>query len=470
MSTTFAQAAKSQPARTQNGMAALSSTSSPVVDMFYKIGAMRGQNITNVFSAAFAENRELALRVAQWARDIREGAGERKIFRDILNYLEASSFKDEAKLLMNKIPLLGRWDDLLVVQEPELRAYAFSMIEKALKDNNGLCAKWMPRKGPNAVALRTYLGLSPKAYRKLLVNLTTVVETKMCAKDWENINFSHVPSVASARYKKAFLKNAGDTYRKYLEELAKPDTDPTKDKTVKVNAGAVYPYDVIKTALSGDRSAKQLILSQWEALPNYVGDAPILAMVDVSGSMAMPITNTLTALHIALSVGLYVAEKNTGPFKNTFLTFSSSPELYSMSGDILQKLDQMKSSNWGMSTNLHAAMDKVLETGILGNVLDKDMPKILLILSDMQFNACARFDDTAMKMIQRKYESAGYTMPQIVFWNIHDKGTVPVKMDTSGVALVSGFSPSIMKSILSGKGFTPSEIMMETIMNPRYDM
>ncbi len=177
-------------------------------------------------------------------------------------------------------------------------------------------------------------------------------------------------------------------------------------------------------------------------------------------------------MDVSISLGLYLADKNKGVFKDTFLTFSDKPQLVTLKGDILQKLDQMVKSDWQMSTNLHAAMDKILSVAVKGSVPASDMPKMLLVLSDMQFNQCARFDDTAMQMIERKFADAGYTVPQVVFWNLNSSGNVPVKADKSGAALVSGFSPSIMKALLSADldQFTPEGIMMKTVMVPRYDL
>jgi hypothetical protein len=460
----FVNAIDNQEARTENDMKARKSTASPCVDLFYKIGAMRNQNVIPAFTAAFVSDKNVTLRIAQWARDVRGGAGERKIFRDILSHLEESD-SDAAIALMRKVPELGRWDDLFVFKTDSMRKNAFALIEKALNEGNGLCAKWMPRKGADAVALRNFLGMTPKKYRKTLVNLTKVVETQMCAKDWNNINFSHVPSLAAARYKKAFFKNAKDAYSAYLEALK------NGDPTVKVNAGAVYPYDVIKTARNGDREATQLVISQWNALPNYVGDANILPMVDVSGSMETPVSGAnVTAMDVALSLGLYLADKNTGDFKDCFLTFSGSPELLKLRGNIIDKMNQMESSSWDMNTNLHAAFELILKTAKANNVPGEEMPKNVLILSDMQFDLCVTHDDSAIEMIARKYENAGYNMPKVVFWNLRDAGNVPVKFDASGVALVSGFSPAIVKSILAGKEFTPEAIMMDTIMNSRYDI
>jgi len=169
-------------------------------------------------------------------------------------------------------------------------------------------------------------------------------------------------------------------------------------------------------------------------------------------------------------LGLYLADKNKGKFKDTFLTFSGTPELLHLKGDLLKKMEQMERSSWAMNTNLNKAFEKILDTALKGKVPNEEMPKILLILSDMQFDACVKHDDSAIQMIQRKYEDAGYTMPNVVFWNLNASyGNTPVKYDRSGTALVSGFSPSLMMSILAGKEFTPESIMLETVSKERYN-
>ena len=474
---TFVDAVINQEARTENGMKARKSSANAVVDLFYNIGASRGKDIVPAFTAAFVENKELALRVAAWARDVRGGAGERELFRNILRYLENTDVKSAA-LLMAKVPELGRWDDLLVFKGAFLKQMAFEYIHHALESGDGLCAKWMPRKGDIAVELRNYLGWSPKFYRKRLVEMTKVVETQMCAKDWDNINFSHVPSLAASRYKKAFNRNT-EKYKEYVAELMKPEAERSVD--VKVNAGAVYPYDVLKGRIGSyvkfNSTELNLIEAQWAALPDYMGAAQdILPLVDVSGSMTCKAggynsKSDLTCLDVAVSLGLYLADKNIGKFKDTFLTFSDTPELLHLKGNINQKIDQMVKSSWGMSTDLHAALDKILSVAVKGNVPAHEMPAMLLILSDMQFNICIRHDDNAIEMIARKYREAGYEMPKVVFWNLNASyGNTPVAFDKSGTALVSGFSPAIVKPLLSGNldGFTPESIMMKTIMDDRY--
>ena len=460
-------------ARTENGMKARATSASPVLDLFGLIGSARGTDITKQFVTSFVENADLTLRMLQWARDIREGAGERTTFRNLLSVLESTDPTLAGKL-MHKIPALGRWDDLFTYKDPINRNQAFAMIAEALQAKNGLAAKWMPRKGPVAVELTRYLGLSPKAYRKLIVGLTNVVETQMCAKEWDAINFSHVPSVASARYQKAFGRNAKESYSAYIAELKKPQAE--RDPKVKINAGAVYPYDVVKSVVKGNKAVAD---EQWKALPNYIGDAKVLPMVDVSGSMGSlwyTSASQLQPIDIAVSLGLYCADKNTGVFKDVFLTFSSKPKMEYVKGTLSQKMEQMSKADWQMGTNLHAAFDEILKVAVKGKVSQEDMPDMLLILSDMQFDSCTKYDDTAMQMIKRKYKEAGYNVPKIVFWNLSmqgkENGNTPVKFDKNGTALVSGFSPSVMKSVLANdlEDYTPYNVMLKTLMNSRYDL
>jgi hypothetical protein len=463
---------------TENGMATNSTSLSAVVDLFYNIGAMRGQNkdrLLSDFSKAFYQDPTRAMKILFWARDVRGGAGERQIFKDILVYLANNHYEVVAKNLW-LVPQFGRWDDLLALEGTKCEAYAFGIIREALTGptRNALCAKWMPRQGKTAAKLRNFMGLSPKRYRQLLVNLTRVVEQQMCAKEWDAIEFSQVPSVAAARYQRAFMKNANESYTKYLESLKKGET--------KINASSVYPYDVIKSLQFGN---EEVATEQWNALPNYLDGANdmILPMVDVSGSMSCAAGNNanVTCLNVAISLGMYIAERNEGPFKDAFLTFSGEPKLEVLSGDLKDRYRQMSSSDWGMNTNLEAAFDLVLDQAKKHNVSQDQMPDKLLILSDMQFDeatasrrwmgesAVTEWNPTAQQMIETKYRDAGYKMPKIVYWNIQSRrGDVPVAFDKTGTALISGFSPAIMTSVLTAEEFNPVSIMDETILSDRY--
>lgn len=446
--------------RTINGMKTNASSMNALVDLFFAIGASRGKDMTKAFEKAIVANETLALRLLMWARDVRGGAGEREVVRKILTYME-KNHPAALERILPLIPEYGRFDDLLVFQTQAFKEKAYVIIGDALRAGNGLAAKWMPRKGPIAVEIRNFFGMSPKQYRKSLVALTKVVEQDMCAKRWNMIEYSHVPSLAAARYQKAFNRNDPMGYAKYKSKLATGEA--------KINANAVYPYDVIKSGkFGGDHAVMQ---AQWDALPRYIGDELVLPMCDVSGSMGCPVggNDNLSCMDVCVSLGLYLADKNTGPFKDMFLTFSASPSINVLKGDLRSKLRQLETADWGMNTNLHAAFDEILRVAVKGKVKAADMPKYLLIMSDMEFDRCTQFDDSAMQMIQRKFEAAGYEVPKIVFWNLNARaGNVPVKYNMKNVALVSGFSPSIMTAVLGAKDMSPVSVMLETLNSERY--
>jgi hypothetical protein len=369
-----------------------------------------------------------------------------------------------ASRLLMKVPELGRWDDIFIAFGTVLERDALRMISFALNDvQDGLCAKWMPRQGPLANKIRSYMKMTPKGYRKLVVGMSTTVEQKMCAQEWTDITYPHVPSVAAGRYQKAFLKHDPSGYADYKAKLVTGEA--------KINASVSYPYDVTRSLKNGD---PEVANAQWAALPNYLegSDENILAVVDVSGSMCTPVSGSVTAQDVAISLGLYTSERLNGPFKDTFVTFSSSPKLQKVSGDLQQRYAQMGRSDWGMSTDIQAVFKLILNAGVKHGVPQSEMPSKLMILSDMEFNQCIRGANSvsAMEMIEAEFAAAGYKMPQIVFWNLNGRaGNSPVTYDKTGAALVSGFSPSILKSVLGGEDMTPLSIMLKTVMVQRYD-
>ena len=470
----FLDALRQEDMVTENGMATNSTSLNACVDLFFNIGAMRGQDkqrLIATFSKAFNEDPKRAMKLLFWARDVRGGAGERQAFKDILVYL-AENHDLVLKPNLHLISEYGRWDDLLSLAGTYLEKDAFTLISDALINENGLCAKWMPRKGAVAEKLRKFTGMSPKQYRKSLVGLTNVVETKMCAKDWNSIDFGKLPSVASARYQKAFGKNAYESYSAYIASLVKGEA--------KINAGAVYPYDIITSLERGNATVAN---EQWKALPNYLEGANdmILPVVDVSGSMSSPAggSKTVTCMNVAISLGLYISERNEGPFKDAFITFSSKPQLQVLSGSLNDRYTQMSDSDWGMSTDLEATFKLILNQATKHKLSQDKMPNKVLILSDMEFNSATggggwrneggKWNPTAQQMIETMYADAGYKVPQIVYWNIQSRnGGVPVAFDTAGTALVSGFSPAIMTSLLGGDIESPQQIMDKTILSERY--
>lgn len=464
-------AIRTKDSRTENGMPTNSSSLNMCVDLFFQIGAMRGQDkqrLINAFTKAFGENPLTAMRLLFWARDIRGGAGERKIFRDIIEYLAANRTETLAKNI-DLIPEFGRWDDLLVLIGTPLEKTALALIAKGLSDKNGLCAKWMPR--PNvgnrekkrwANVLRNYLVLSPKDYRKLLVENSNTVEQLMCAKEWSKIEYSKLPSKAMSDLMKAFSKNDLARFQAYLTSVEKGEST--------INAGAVYPYDIVKNLKYGDTKGANV---QWTALPNYMegNNERLLPMVDVSGSMSQPVANNsnVNVMDIALSLGLYISERNVGPFKDAFITFTSEPTLQYLKGSLLDRFNQLRGPV-GYSTNLQKAFQMVLRKAIESKVSSEEMPTMILVLSDMEFNDSNVGGLTAQEMIEMEYNKAGYTMPKLVYWNLASRGdsNKPVHFDKSGTALVSGFSPSLLTNLLGGKDLTPLAMMMSVIESERY--
>jgi hypothetical protein len=467
------EALKMKSTTTENGMTTNTTSLNYNVDLFFKAGAMRNadeNSIISLVSKAWVEEPTTCLRILFWARDIRGGAGERRFFKIAIKYLADKDPQGMADILA-LIPEFGRWDDLLIFEDTHSEDFALSMIDLALTEGNGLCAKWMPRKGTFAVKLRNFMGLTPKGYRKKLVELTKVVETQMCANEWENINYEHVPSLAMSRYGKAFGKHTPDRFHGYIQSLQKGEA--------KINVGAVYPYDITK-ALNSNAASEE----QWKSLPNFLegNTERILPLVDVSGSMGTSCGGNLTCMDVAISLGLYISERNEGPFKDHFITFSANPQLQHLTGTLKDRFNQMRYADWGMNTNLEAAYKLILNQAVKHNVPQDEMPTQILILSDMEFDSATNsgggwysneiktdWNPTAQEMVKKMFTDAGYELPNIIYWNIQSRGeNVPVSFDEQGTALISGFSPSIMTSLLSGVSMTPVSIMMETIGKERY--
>lgn len=462
----FLDALQTEDTFTENGMVTNSSSLNECVNLFFTIGAMRGQDkqrLLSNFSKAFNENPLTAMRILFWSRDVRGGAGERQIFRDVIQFLAETDSEVLAKNI-KFIPEFGRWDDLTVLFNTKVNDDAIATIVQGLETRNGLCAKWMPRKGVIFNSIRKAMGLTPKSLRKLLVELSNTVEQKMCANEWSNIEYSKIPSLAMGRYSNAFKKHDGSGFTQYLVHLKNGET--------KINTGAVYPYDVVKTLNYGER---ELAIEQWKSLPNFMEGCTerILPVVDVSGSMGCSVggNSNVTCMDVAISLGLYISERNEGEFKDSFITFSERPELQKLSGDLYNRYLQLRMADWGMNTNLEKVFKLILGQAKKHNVSQNEMPTKILILSDMEFDQATRQSDSAMKMIRSEYEQHGYTLPSIIYWNIQSRNkNFPVRYDEKGTALVSGLSPSIMKSILIGNIDSPEHIMNITIDSDRYKM
>jgi len=466
---------------TENGMVAHSTSANFCVDMFGKIGSMRKESdgrVLDVFVKAFNESPLTAMRLLFWTRDIRGGAGERQIFKTILTYL-ANQHTSVLGKNMHLITEYGRWDDMLVLFGTKLEDQALALIGEALRAENGLCAKWMPRQGKKGTTrnelsnkIRKHMGLSPKAYRKLLVNTSNTVEQLMCSGGWNAIDFSKLPSKAMSDYMKAFSKRTPEAWVAYLESVKKGES--------KINAGAVYPYDIIKNLNYGSSDGADV---QWNALPDYMVDSNerVMPLVDVSGSMSCSAggNSNVSCMDVAISLGLYISERNVGPYQDAFITFESNPRLQILKGSLSDRYRQLSRAPWGGSTDIQKALELILDKAKANKVAQEDMPTMLMILSDMQFNQCTggghwgggntTWNMTAMEMTKKLYEAAGYDMPKVVFWNLAGRNdNTPVKANETGTALVSGFSPALLLSLLKGKDISPYSMMMDVVNSDRY--
>lgn len=458
-------ALRTKDALTYNGAATNSTSLSNVLDLFFLAGACRYESvkdIEDVLISAYEEDRLLTLKCIFWAGDIRQGAGERRFFKIALNFLNKYHELDLINNLDN-IPEFSRWDVLFEIDNPIIVKYIGDKLLNAKNNmmckNIGLLAKWLPRKKQYnnlASKLRKYTQLTPKEYRKLLVTLSNTVEQDMCAKKWSDINFEQVPSVAMNKYKSAFYRNCSTEFGKYLEQV--------KQGKAKINAGAIFPHDIIKGALYQYRDLTSSEVLQWQNLPNYLEGTTnkLIPVCDVSGSM------TGLPLQISIALGLYISERNTGVFKDAFITFSGEPKLQYLKGDINQRITQLRKAEWGMNTNLCAVFTLILSKAIDNNIPQSELPEKVLIISDMEFDQCAYH--TNYDMIKWQYEQSGYKLPQIIFWNVNGRaGNMPVTIKYNNTALISGASPSIIEGVLSDD-IDPMDVMLKTLNKPRYEV
>jgi hypothetical protein len=456
--------------QTTNGMTAVKSSLNACVDLFAQIGSSRDRDITQAYAKAFREDQNIAMRILQWARDIRGGAGERDTFRKLLAALAFNGHTDAVIRLIAKVPEIGRWDDLFVLigKTSQIDGIIAETFAQALVDKNGLAAKWLPREGKKySRFFMNQFELTERQYRKLIVGLTNTVEQKMCAQQWDQIEFGKIPSLAAKNYQKAFSRHTPELYQEYIDGLATGKT--------KINAGAIFPYDVIR----GLNGVAGIADAQWKALPDYMAGSTenILPIIDVSHSMNTRVSDNLSAMDVAISLGMYVAERSKGAFQDKFITFDSNPRMIDLSSanSLTKRYSITKSAPWGGSTDLEKTFRLILETARKNRVPASDMPTKILLISDMQFNSAARGWDkeSAYIMIDNMYASAGYKRPEIIFWIVAaNVPNFPVTFGAGRTCMLSGFSPAILKAVLAQTDvpeMTPMSMMLEAVNISRYD-
>lgn len=389
------------------------------------------------------------------------GAGNRSGFRSIIKWL-AENHPEWITANIYLIPQTGRWDDLSVLLDTPCEDVALSIWARAISEKNGLACKWAPREKKNKIIfskLRKTLGMSPKDFRKFLSENTNVVETAMCSGKWHEIDYNKVPSVAMARSANAFSKHDPARYDEWKESLANVDS------TSKVNASTLFPHDVLRTSKRDGKLAN----AQFKALPNFMEgtSARIMPIADFSGSMRYEVSGEITAMDVAQSLALYCSDRvgENNPFYRKYIPFSHSSKLVSWNGkDFTNASKECDCKGYYGSTNIRAALDQILDSAKMFGVSNDQMPNCLLILSDMQFDeGVSGGDQTSVEKGIKEWEKCGYSRPKIIYWNLAGYGGSPATKLHNDVALVSGFSPSILGSILGGTDFSPMAVLDRAI-------
>lgn len=476
---------------TENDAVAKKTTKSNVLDFFAQGGAMRNrkeQEIYRLFNRAYVQNPLLALRTAFYLRDIRCGQGERRVFRVIIKEF-AKDYPKVLKPNLELIPEYGRWDDLYAVfntpLQEEVGKIFYEQIQKDLEsDNPSLCAKWLKSENASsdttkklATITRKMFGWTSRRYRKTLSKLRKkigVVERKMSDNRWKEIDYEKVPSKAGLIYRNAFERHDPSGYQEFLDKLESGEVD--------INASTLFPYELARKVDEEylESHERTVINEMWENLPDYIGEKNenSIAVVDTSASMdGLP-------KQVALSLGLYLAEKNEGPFHNKFITFSVKPELMDITGNnFIEKYRNMWGAHWDGNTNIEAVFDLILDIAVKNHLSQEDIPSKLYIISDMQFDSATSgstgiFNDsptipepdkTLFEKIKAKFERANYEMPELVFWNVDAKDeTFPFDKDDRGFQLVSGCSPTIFEHTMKGEFLSPMELVKEVVNDDRY--
>ena len=484
--------------KTANGADARSSTGNPLVDIFASIGSMRNipeEELLKKYVAAYNFDKNLAIKLLFYARDIRDcGCGERHTFRAILTFM-ANLHPESISKNIKYIPFYGRWDDLysLVgtkVEDEMWNFMRFQFYEDLANAKEGkfvsLLGKWM--KSTNTSSKESVklgcltarkMGMKIPVYQKSLSILRKqirVVEQNMSANKWTDIKYEEVPSNAMTKYRSAFGRHDFDGFGKYLAEV--------KSGIKKINSSTLYPYNLTEKYITGGTSRSavnrfhyvcntvdepdEVVEAQWKALPNYVDkDANILVVADTSGSMeGRPIAT-------AIGLAIYFAERNKGEFHNKFMTFSSKPQFVTISGDTLyKKVLSSVDTDWGNNTDIKKALDMILNVGIRNHLSDDEMPKALCVVSDMSFDYCCTdaYDNRDFyTVMKQEYENAGYTMPNIVFWNVNGSGVYHSRYDVKGVQMYSGQSVGTFKNVIDAIGYNAEEAMLKALNSPRYE-
>ena len=479
---------------TENGAKGLVSTGSALVDINYKVSSFRNaeeSEIVKAFDDAFLENKEYATKWLFFSRDIRQGLGERRLFRICYRRL----FELDSNLFyknLNNISEYGRWDDLICLigicdeSDKFIIDIISSQLNKDLRNVDlgepiSLLGKWMPSENTSskstrkmATKVRNMLGLSPRNYRLMLSKLRkyiNVVEVKMCSNQWSEIDYEKVPSLANLRYKDAFMMHDRERRVDYLTSVSKGES--------KMNMSVATPVDIVSRYGSWRiRQYDEALELAWKNLKDIMVE-DTLVVADGSGSMTISINGNTTALDVANALAIYTSEHNTGAYKNKYITFSNKPQFVEFGEDdtLEEKLRIAREHNEVANTNIERVFDLILYVAIENNIPKEEMVKNILIISDMEFDQAQTswhsdvevLSKTLFDEINDKYVKYGYQLPKLIFWNVNSRTkTIPLSENELGVVLVSGFSQNVLKMVMSNN-LNPYEVLIETITSERYD-
>ena len=478
---------------TENGAVTNVSTYSDCLDLFATVGALRKaseQEILDRFIRAYTEDPDKAMKIIFFARDIRGGLGERRVFRTVMTYLAAQE-PASVKKNIEYFGEYGRYDDQLSLMgtpcENDMLAYiakqfAEDMEALAAGKSVSLLAKWLPSVNASnadtvvmAKKIARSMKMTDRDYRKAVVELRAkirIIENNLREKDY-TFDYSKQPSKAMFKYRAAFMRNDGERYGAFINKVSKGEA--------KLNAKTVMPYELVDPFLTGgwysgrtfmrdiSDEEKNVLNATWESMPDFGGDQNAIAVVDTSGSMYC--SSNPRPASVALSLGLYFAERNKGLFHNHFIEFSHNAKLIELKGETFaDRLRYIASFNEIADTNIEAVFDLVLRAAVKNCIPQDEMPATLYIISDMEFNSCVRNAGlTNFENAKMNYEAHGYKLPNVVFWNVQSRNRQqPVTMNEQGVALVSGCTPKLFSMVASGN-IDPYSFMMEVVGSERYE-
>lgn len=483
---------------TENGMQGYKSTDNPYLDFLYKVSSFRGKDEEKLNKIAFdfinslgeSEFRKYLLKFILYIRDPRNGLGERVLGRKLLavlfKYFDFENKEDIFTWIVNRLYDYGRWDDYVsLVQDFYLTEYGrqknkdgiphiwrlITSLRKTLEDDlknieinasATLLAKWMPSINTSSDTTRSWaqffamnFGWSEKQYRQTLSKLRKylkVTERQMSLQEWNEIDYEKVPSLANLRYKDAFLKHDEERRTDYLSKLVSGEA--------KINSAVNFPHDVVHKYFLDDfgflrfQKYDEALEQLWKNLKEISGLKDTLVVRDDSGSMTCSLGKTnITALEVATALGIYCAEHCSEPYKNKIISFSENPKYldFSDKDSLHDKLAYLYKHSEVANTNIRKVFQLILKTATDNNLTQEDLPKQILIISDMEFDEGVNFKGNPLEEAQKEFEKYGYKVPKLIFWNVNSRtNTVPIKTNDLGVYLLSGFSPNVLNLLSYG--------------------